>query len=64
MTVGDFEGPRGDMMRAMIRTAPVPRVGTGEDIAAAAAFLSSADASFVTGTDLLIDGGVTSIASW
>jgi NAD(P)-dependent dehydrogenase (short-subunit alcohol dehydrogenase family) len=33
------------------------RPGEPEEIAAGAAFLASADSSFVTGTDLLIDGG-------
>lgn len=33
------------------------RIAQPEEIAAAAAFLLSADASFVTGTDLLVDGG-------
>lgn len=35
------------------------RIGQPAEIAAAAAFLLSADASFVTGTDLLVDGGYT-----
>ena len=34
------------------------RVGTSEEIAAAGAFLLSDEAAFITGTDLLIDGGV------
>ncbi|WP_176358361.1 SDR family oxidoreductase [Mycobacterium persicum] len=34
------------------------RIGTPDDIAAAAAFLLGADASLITGTDLLVDGGV------
>jgi NAD(P)-dependent dehydrogenase (short-subunit alcohol dehydrogenase family) len=33
------------------------RIGLPEEIAAAAAFLLSPDASFITGTDLLVDGG-------
>ena len=36
------------------------RTGTVEEVAAAAAFLASDEASFVTGTDLLVDGGQTS----
>jgi len=35
------------------------RIGRPEEIAAAAAFLVSDDAAFVTGTDLLVDGGYT-----
>ena len=35
------------------------RIGLPDEIAAAAAFLLSEDAAFVTGTDLLVDGGYT-----
>ncbi|PAX08022.1 SDR family NAD(P)-dependent oxidoreductase [Sphingomonas lenta] len=38
---------------------PIRRAGTPEDIAAAVCFLLSDDASFVTGTSLLVDGGMT-----
>ena len=45
---------------------PIKRAGTPEDIAAAVAFLASDDASFVTGTHIVIDGGLTigTRASW
>ncbi len=45
---------------------PVRRAGRPEDIAAAICFLLSEDASFVTGTHLLVDGGmlVGTRASW
>ncbi|HEX8486640.1 SDR family NAD(P)-dependent oxidoreductase [Sphingomonas sp.] len=45
---------------------PIQRAGTPEDIAAAVAFLASDDASFVTGTHIVIDGGLTigTRASW
>lgn len=38
---------------------PLGRLGTEEDIASAIAYLLSADASFVTGTILRADGGIT-----
>ena len=38
---------------------PIGRVGHGADIAQMAAFLSSADAGFVTGGEFLVDGGMT-----
>jgi NAD(P)-dependent dehydrogenase (short-subunit alcohol dehydrogenase family) len=40
---------------------PVGRVAKPEEIAAAIAYLASEDAGFVTGTTLVIDGGLTSL---
>ena len=39
----------------------VDRVGTSEDIAGLAAFLASDEAGFITGTDVVIDGGITAL---
>jgi NAD(P)-dependent dehydrogenase (short-subunit alcohol dehydrogenase family) len=55
----ELGSPQGDGMRAMIAASPARRVGTPDDIAATAAFLLGPDASFITGADLLVDGGVT-----
>ena len=38
---------------------PAGRVGKPEDVAAAVAYLLSEDAAFVTGTELIVDGGMT-----
>jgi NAD(P)-dependent dehydrogenase (short-subunit alcohol dehydrogenase family) len=38
---------------------PIGRVGQARDVAAAAVFLASAEAEFITGTTLLVDGGMT-----
>ncbi len=54
----ELAGESGAQMRAMIEGSGTGRVGTPGDIANAAAFLLSSDASFVTGVDLLVDGGV------
>ena len=42
----------------MIAASATRRLGTPDDIASATAFLLGPDASFITGTDLLVDGGV------
>jgi NAD(P)-dependent dehydrogenase (short-subunit alcohol dehydrogenase family) len=42
---------------AMIAMTPMGRLGRPEEIAAAVAYLASDDASFVTGSELVVDGG-------
>jgi NAD(P)-dependent dehydrogenase (short-subunit alcohol dehydrogenase family) len=55
----ELASPLGDGMRVMIAASAAGRVGTPDDIAAAAEFLLGPHASFITGTDVLVDGGVT-----
>jgi meso-butanediol dehydrogenase/(S,S)-butanediol dehydrogenase/diacetyl reductase len=47
------------LTQAVLQRIPMKRIGEPEDIAAAAAFLASEDASFITGVNLPVDGGVT-----
>lgn len=54
----ELAGASGDMMRQMVAMSATKRLGTPDDIASAVAFLVSPAASFITGTDLLVDGGV------
>ena len=49
-----------DMKAAMVERNPMKRFGTPEEVAAAVLFLASDAASFITGVDLLVDGGVGS----
>jgi 3(or 17)beta-hydroxysteroid dehydrogenase len=42
---------------AMDGLQPMGRMGTAEEVAACAAFLASDDARFVTGTEIVVDGG-------
>ncbi|MFB8005607.1 glucose 1-dehydrogenase [Nocardia sp. NPDC056000] len=42
---------------------PAARLGTSEDVAAAVAFLASAEASYITAQDLLVDGGLITATS-
>ncbi|MBQ3733562.1 MAG: SDR family oxidoreductase [Bacteroidales bacterium] len=48
----------GEGYQAMIDASAAQRTGTSDEIAEAAAFLLGEHAKFITGTDLLIDGGV------
>ncbi|MFC9300647.1 SDR family oxidoreductase [Streptomyces albidoflavus] len=54
----ELDGVSGRTMRAMVAASGTGRLGTPEDIAEAAAFLLGPGASFITGNDLLVDGGV------
>lgn len=45
------------VMDRAIRRTPWPRLGRPDDIARAVLFLASAEASFITGTTLMVDGG-------
>jgi NAD(P)-dependent dehydrogenase (short-subunit alcohol dehydrogenase family) len=55
-----WEG-REDELDAVRPLFPLGRVGEPEDIAAAVAFLASRDAAWITGTTLVVDGGLTSV---
>jgi 2-keto-3-deoxy-L-fuconate dehydrogenase len=47
------------MKRQLEARQPMGRLGTPEEVAAAALYLASDEAAFVTGTELVIDGGWT-----
>jgi NAD(P)-dependent dehydrogenase (short-subunit alcohol dehydrogenase family) len=47
----------GDAMKAFIEKVPLLRAGSTEDVAGAVAFLCSADADYITGQTLNVDGG-------
>lgn len=59
----ELDGPRGDGYRKMIETSAAGRAGTPDEIANVAALLMGADGTFITGSDFLMDGGVTA-AYW
>ncbi|MDY6828328.1 MAG: glucose 1-dehydrogenase [Pseudomonadota bacterium] len=55
-----FAGPNGDAARAqLIGLHPIGRLGTAQDIAHGVLFLASDESAFMTGSELVIDGGYT-----
>lgn len=58
MGQAELESESGAAMRGMVEASNARRLGTAADIAAATEFLLSPAASFISGTDLLVDGGV------
>jgi NAD(P)-dependent dehydrogenase (short-subunit alcohol dehydrogenase family) len=58
----ELTGPRGEGYRRMLDLSPAGRAGTPDEVANVAALLMGPDGGFITGSDFLMDGGVT--ASW
>ena len=56
----DFLGDQAERAKAEIEAAiPLGRLGSPADMAACAVFLASDEASYITGTELMVDGGFT-----
>jgi NAD(P)-dependent dehydrogenase (short-subunit alcohol dehydrogenase family) len=55
----ELSGPRGPGYRRMIDLCPAGRAGTPDEIGTVGALLMGPDAGFITGSDFLMDGGVT-----
>ena len=52
-------GPRAQGYRRMIDLCPVGRAGTPDEVGNVAALLMGTEGAFITGSDFLMDGGVT-----
>jgi NAD(P)-dependent dehydrogenase (short-subunit alcohol dehydrogenase family) len=59
----ELNGPRGDGYRRMIGLSAVGRAGTPDEVGNVGALLMGPDGAFITGSDFLMDGGVTA-AYW
>lgn len=59
----ELSGPRGEGYRRMIELSVAGRGGTPDEVGAVAALLMGPEGTFITGSDFLMDGGVTA-AYW
>jgi len=59
----ELTGPRGAGYRRMIDLCPAGRGGTPDEVGTVGALLMGPDGAFITGSDFLMDGGVTA-AYW
>ena len=61
----DMPGLSADQVQGMIQSLasqnPMKRIGQPEEVAKAALFLASDDASYMLGTELIVDGGFTQL---
>jgi NAD(P)-dependent dehydrogenase (short-subunit alcohol dehydrogenase family) len=55
----ELTGPRGEGYRRMIELCPAGRAGTPDEVGNVGALLLGSDGAFITGSDFLMDGGVT-----
>jgi NAD(P)-dependent dehydrogenase (short-subunit alcohol dehydrogenase family) len=55
----ELSGPRGEGYRRMIELCPAGRAGTPDEVGTVGALLMGPDGAFITGSDFLMDGGVT-----
>ncbi len=62
--MGRLSMARSEKAMAMLAITPLGRIGTPEDVAMAVEFLASPRAVYITGTDLLVDGGVYAAAKF
>jgi NAD(P)-dependent dehydrogenase (short-subunit alcohol dehydrogenase family) len=59
----ELKGPRGDGYRRMMSISAAGRAGTPDEVGNVGALLMGPDGAFITGSDILMDGGVTA-AYW
>ncbi len=58
LAMHEFNSESGPIYQAMIEASPAKRMASADEVASAAAFLMGPEANFITGSDLLMDGGV------
>ena len=55
----ELSGPQGEGYRRMLELSPIGRAGTPDEVGTVGELLMSSAGAFITGSDILMDGGVT-----
>jgi len=61
ITTPIFNGAPPELIEQFKNSVPMGRFGTSEEVAGPVAFLASSDASYITGVELNVDGGIGQI---
>jgi len=60
----ELAGQNRMQVQGLIDISPAGRIGTPDDVTNAAAFLVGSESSYITGTDILLDGGSLTAIQW
>jgi NAD(P)-dependent dehydrogenase (short-subunit alcohol dehydrogenase family) len=61
LDTGTLEGVSDEIKQYVVGMIPLGRMGLSKEIASAALFLASEQSAFMTGSDLVIDGGMSQV---
>ena len=59
LAIDEFNGPRGEFYKNMFANCPSGRPGTADEVANVTELIMSDKGAFITGSDILVDGGAT-----
>ncbi|KAF4612594.1 hypothetical protein G7Y89_g15585 [Cudoniella acicularis] len=64
MGTAELQGPSGAWIESMVGHSGARRAGTPDEIASVVAFLIGTESSYITGSDILVDGGTIASQRW
>ncbi|KAJ4288902.1 hypothetical protein N0V90_011243 [Kalmusia sp. IMI 367209] len=64
LLISQLDSPLGASPKALVEVSALKRMGTPDEIASVAAFLAGPESMYITGTDIIVDGGTVSARKW